>query len=820
MQYMHAMPSAYPDFAGYLNMWRAIIANELFHDLHEISETQAHWDERPAPHHIITGDIQNGDARDEGFTLDQHSDQLQAPQTLSFSRRYPPTTNVQRNQTPMREWDIVILRNYRAEHLDIQQCSYLAVVTNKQFEGAQGTERGATVRYEAVVLGTAVPRTFQGRPARRNSTGTRYLSGEVVNYCGTTVRSVLALADIENSAFIHLKELLCGRIGEFAANVQVDADGNGFIDGFVNQQILTTPNAVPDIHAVLQDLTGRFGLTDQGFQRYITAAYDDEATERARRDRIVRPLNISQVLYIAQVVHDRAPFDDYTPLRRRMTALIGPAGTGKTQTLMSAIAATYALVNDGGQSAVLFERLRREWAENTPRPGHRPVTVNQLNRELRRTRMPKILVVAPTNNAVDVLERRLQEGIPVYDGHTQEWVNVSPVYRRYGSDEDGGCRGYLRRQCDLLIPPELRRANAEGITLCTLGSVYRAFPFRDRLDEWTFRRPYQYVFVHEASQVSDSDLFPLFDNIAFLSTPYEERWPRISFLGDPYQLPPNTRAQRPQCYYYTKKLSFLERMTPECSPFLRGLNKTPTVQLNTQYRMVPEISEVANIVARRDVRTRIIPPDRSVLTTPIRNGAYPPMLFNGFFADFPFAAVSQHLLWVDPYVDPRHAAIDIVQKLNDEVDNNYEEVSPLEAVAVEAVYSCLMSEIPELEAVGNMSVLSPYPAQCNLVRRMMQIRYLNDNDTTREGYRMALDSISTVSSCQGMEHDLVIFTAGRGPLDTRQVGRDSLLDSLRDLYVLITRARCNLVIIASQQYMQDNCQSWARLIQHFMRTTA
>ena len=100
-------------------------------------------------------------------------------------------------------------------------------------------------------------------------------------------------------------------------------------------------------------------------------------------------------------------------------------------------------------------------------------------------------------------------------------------------------------------------------------------------------RPYQYVIVDEASQVSDLDMFILLNFIASSSNPYETAWPRMCYVGDPYQLPPPTIWNLPPCYYYTRKLSFLERMTPESSPFLRGENKITAVHLNIQYRMLP-----------------------------------------------------------------------------------------------------------------------------------------------------------------------------------------------------------------------------------------
>lgn len=127
-----------------------------------------------------------------------------------------------------------------------------------------------------------------------------------------------------------------------------------------------------------------------------------------------------------------------------------------------------------------------------------------------------------------------------------------------------------------------------GIPICTLGSLYRSFPFRDARPERQNIRPCDYVIIDKASEVSDSDLVILFNIILYSSQPNEDTWPRISLVGDSYHLPPNTRGYRAPSYYYAKKLSFQERITPECSPFLRGLNKISTLQLTVQYLMVPK----------------------------------------------------------------------------------------------------------------------------------------------------------------------------------------------------------------------------------------
>lgn len=137
-----------------------------------------------------------------------------------------------------------------------------------------------------------------------------------------------------------------------------------------------------------------------------------------------------------------------------------------------------------------------------------------------------------------------------------------------------------------MLQAECRINFHDEIILCKLGSVYRAFKFLDANRDCQSIRPSEYFNIDEVSEVYCSGNSILLSIIAYSSEPYEVTSPRLCFVGDSYQFPPNTQSQRPPCNYYTK-LSFLERMTPESSPFLRVLNKIPTVQLNMQYHMVP-----------------------------------------------------------------------------------------------------------------------------------------------------------------------------------------------------------------------------------------
>lgn len=118
---------------------------------------------------------------------------------------------------------------------------------------------------------------------------------------------------------------------------------------------------------------------------------------------------------------------------------------------------------------------------------------------------------------------------------------------------------------------------------------------------------YEYVSVDKASQVCDAAAIVLMNSVDYYSIPYETRWPRFAYIGDPYQLAPNSCMNRSSTFMCTNRLSFMECLTQECLTLIHGLNIIPTVHLNHKYRMESPISELANIKSERSVKTILHP---------------------------------------------------------------------------------------------------------------------------------------------------------------------------------------------------------------------
>lgn len=68
--------------------------------------------------------------------------------------------------------------------------------------------------------------------------------------------------------------------------------------------------------------------------------------------------------------------------------------------------------------------------------------------------------------------------------------------------------------------------------------------------------------------------------------------------------------------------------------FVTLSQKIPSGQLKTQYRTVPEICAVTNVVSNINIRTLILPPERAQMTRPARGVDAPPIIFNGLVRDF------------------------------------------------------------------------------------------------------------------------------------------------------------------------------------------
>lgn len=279
----------------------------------------------------------------------------------------------------------------------------------------------------------------------------------------------------------------------------------------MNDDILADATVILHQYVLLTNIARGIGVNPAPLQRFLVASDDYEVHKRSEWDLNVQVLKASQIHYICKVLLHSDLFGHYKPLRRLMTVLIGEAGTSKAQKVMQLISGTYCKIPDGYGSALSKETLIPRWMDDNIRGRRNP------NKNLANTvwlaQLPKILLAAPTKNMIYVLEEPLQESVSVFNESGNRWVKIVLIYRRLGTEQHTPICTGLRATRDKMIPQTYQQQIHGGITLCILGSINLAYPFRHASRNWTAIIPYQYVMVEEAPQVSDADLFPLFNII-------------------------------------------------------------------------------------------------------------------------------------------------------------------------------------------------------------------------------------------------------------------------------------------------------------------
>ena len=236
----------------------------------------------------------------------------------------------------------------------------------------------------------------------------------------------------------------------------------------------------------------------------------------------------------------------------------------------------------------------------------------------------------------------------------------------------------------------------------------------------------------------------MLNSIAYAATitdvPYAQRWPRICLIGDPYQLPPNTQTRVPPAFNYTKNLSLLERLTPECSPYLRGNNKIRTVLLNIQYRMAHAICNSANIISRRTVRTRLVHPAQHQLGG-VPYAADTPPFHNGLITDMNVDDMFRPVVWIDPYHNDANITDEFVRDfLHDAGDDCWLERSPLEAYAISHVLEQMTNRVQPDRVFHNLRILSPYNRMCTALSAVLGGDF---PDYNRDGHNLFADITGT-----------------------------------------------------------------------------
>lgn len=240
-----------------------------------------------------------------------------------------------------------------------------------------------------------------------------------------------------------------------------------FIGGFVNTDQLLK-NVQPDLNNLLILLRNLFGNIPEFLYYYIQATYFDCVQCQYRPNRgDFPPLNTDQEIFICQSLLNNENINGYYFIPQHMYAVIGPAGTRKTNTFIHLICADYASRKENSANAVILDIIRRTWVNDNS-----GVNQNGMFMTAGRLRTPKILVFVPKYNAVSVIQHKLLQVIP-------KW-RVHPYYQRLDMENQNEMENPLLAETIRLrretYPAQVTERLSHSITLITLVSSYRSFP--------------------------------------------------------------------------------------------------------------------------------------------------------------------------------------------------------------------------------------------------------------------------------------------------------------------------------------------------------
>lgn len=103
----------------------------------------------------------------------------------------------------------------------------------------------------------------------------------------------------------------------------------------MNAQVVENPDEIPLADDLMDRLQNKYTLNTSLLQSFLRASYGNERQGKRELPRHAQSFNVSQVQFRGQVLLYNETFSDYTLVCRRMNALVGLAGTGKTKKLFS-----------------------------------------------------------------------------------------------------------------------------------------------------------------------------------------------------------------------------------------------------------------------------------------------------------------------------------------------------------------------------------------------------------------------------------------------------------------------------------------------------
>ncbi|KAF5360948.1 hypothetical protein D9756_004803 [Leucocoprinus leucothites] len=480
------------------------------------------------------------------------------------------------------------------------------------------------------------------------------------------------------------------------------------------------------------------------------------------------------------------------------TLIQGPPGTGKTSTICGLV------------SLALSKR---------PRPAV-PIQAGK-NAPALQPALPKVLLCAPSNAAIDEIARRIKDG---YRGPEKSGEGVKVV--RIGAEQSmntavkdisldhlvdqaidgpkdsnnsgdiGGIRKELeeiRSKKDQLheelggntdpsrlgtIQSEIVQLNARRTLLVSrLDRLKDEQKSASRTLDALRRSTRQKVLLeadvicstlsgagHDIIEQLDFDMV-IIDEAAQaieLSTliPLKYRCQRCILVGDPQQLPPTVLSQEAGKYRYNQSL------------FVRMQKSQPDAVhlLSIQYRMHPDISQLPSTV-----------------------------FYQGRLKDGPEMAEKTIQPWHKSPLFGTYKFFNVTGGLEESSGRSIKNVA--ECHTAVALYNRLKREYDKINLDFRVGVVSMYRAQITELKRRFEQRFGKD----------ILSSVdfNTVDGFQGQEKDIIILSCVRAGPGLQNIG---FLSDTRRMNVALTRAKSSLFILGNSATLERSDGNWGAIV--------
>lgn len=210
----------------------------------------------------------------------------------------------------------------------------LCIITEERLKYVPDTGSHYVVSCQGFFVGENTSGYADVQCGRRNNNTPVYISGMVLGYCGTTAGILVHLSDLEHSRYVQLNERMSSCNGDVSAAVHSVNYVNSLDCGFGNNELVINTNHVPQVDDLNATIAIRFKNYPVNWIRFVEALYDYHQNDQRPADLYVKPINASQIHYISQFLLQKEHFDHNTTLRRQMSALIRPRGTGETNNIM------------------------------------------------------------------------------------------------------------------------------------------------------------------------------------------------------------------------------------------------------------------------------------------------------------------------------------------------------------------------------------------------------------------------------------------------------------------------------------------------------